>query len=406
MATPQSQEIQMPRRLMSVDALRGFDMFWIIGADSLVMALHRMNKSKPMEILADQLDHVEWEGFHFYDMIFPLFVFIMGVSAVFSLGKLKQQEGAAGAMLRIFKRTLLMFAVALIYSGGVSSEWPNIRLMGVLNRIALCYCFGGVLFCLLRPKALAAVAVALLLGYWAMMAWVPFPDVRPVPGGDMVINADNFPTKDKLNLASTNLIHGSYLQGVNLANYIDQKYLPGKKYDGTYDPEGLLSTLPAIATCLLGVLAGSLLKREDVQALKKVKLLIALGIASVALGYLWGMEFPIIKKIWSSSFVLVAGGFSSILLGIFYLVVDVWNWQRWCQPFVWMGMNSITVYLASNFLGGFRKLGLRFAGGDVKNFFETHISKGCGDLMISITGLILAFWFVRFLYQRKIFLRL
>jgi predicted acyltransferase len=395
-------------RLMSIDALRGFDMFWIICAEGIVSALHEMNKSKPVEFVANQLEHVEWEGFHFEDMIFPLFVFIMGVSTVFSIGKLLEKEGLMGAMGRILKRTGLMLIIALIYSGGCSKPWPDIRLMGVLQRIALCYFFGSMLFCFLKPKAIAAAAVALLLGYWAMMAWIPFPDVRPTPGGDEVIAIEKYTKISQLNMASTNMIKGSYIQGVNLANYLDQKYLPGRKYDGTYDPEGYLSTIPAIASCLLGILAGCLLKRADVPPNRKVLLLVGCGIGSVLLGYMWGTQFPVIKKIWTSSFVLLAGGYSSISLGIFYLVVDVWKMQFWCRPFVWMGMNSITIYLVSNFLGGggFGKLATRLAGGDVKAYMNNHITPGSGDLLVAVVGMVLAFWFLNFLYRKKIFLRL
>jgi predicted acyltransferase len=396
----------LTQRLMSVDALRGFDMFWIIGADSLVYALNRMSQSAPTKFLAEQLDHAEWEGVRFYDLIFPLFLFISGVSVVFSLTKIIQQHGRAEALKRVFRRSILLFIVALIYSGGASNTWPDIRLMGVLNRIALCYLFGGVIFCLLPLRAMIATAVALLLGYWALMACVSFPDVRPLPGGTQTITRENFSKVSQLNMESTNMLKGSYIQGVNLANYIDQKYLPGKKYDGTYDPEGFLSTMPAIVTCLLGIFAGLLLKSANFCDKWKVLYLLSFGTAGVLLGFLWGMEFPVIKKIWTSSYVLVAGGYSAIFLGIFYYVVDVLKYQKWCQPFVWMGMNSITIYLASNFIGGFRKLGLRLVGGDVQIFFDTHVAKGFGSLVASITGLALAFWFVRFLYRRKIFLRL
>ena len=161
-----------------------------------------------------------------------------------------------------------------------------------------------------------------------------------------------------------------------------------------------------MATCLLGVFAGLLLRSRTVPDQRKVVYLIAAGAAAAALGWLWNAEFPVIKKIWTSSYVLVAGGYSAILLGVFYLIVDVWQTRAWCQPFVWMGMNSITIYLASNILGGFRKLATRFVGGDIRIFLDGHVAKGFGDLVISIVGLLLAFWLVHFLYKRKIFLRL
>ncbi len=403
-ATPQE-----PQRLMSLDALRGFDMFWILGADSLVYALHGMAETAPTNFLATQLDHAEWVGFHFYDLIFPLFIFMMGVSTVFSLTKIIAREGRGVAVKRVLRRGVLLFVLGLIYSGGFTNPWPDMRLMGVLNRIALCYTVSGLLFICLRTRALAAVAVALLLGYWALLAWVPFPDVRPTPGGDAVITKEaGFKKMNQLNMASTNLIHGSYVQGVTLPNYIDQKYLPGRKYDGTYDPEGILSTLPAIVTGLLGIFAGVLIRNKSVPDNKKVVWLLGAGAAGVALGFFWGMEFPVIKKIWTSSYVLVAGGYSAMLLGAFYWIVDVRLWRTWCQPFVWIGMNPLVIYITSNFLGGlgFEKLARRLAAGPVKGFLDAHVAQGCGELVIAFVGVLLFVVFARFLYRRKIFLRL
>jgi len=397
------------QRLMSLDALRGFDMFWILGADSLVYALHGLAQTAPTNFLATQLDHAEWEGFHFYDLIFPLFVFMMGVSTVFSLTKIIEREGRAAAVKRVLKRGILLFVIGLIYSGGFTNPWPDMRLMGVLNRIALCYTFGGLLFIFLRVRVLAVVALALLVGYWALLANVSFPDVRPTPGGDSVITKEaGFKSVSQLNMASTNLLRGAYIQGVNLTDYFDQKYLPGRKYDGTYDPEGILSTLPAFASGLLGIFAGLLLRNKSVSDEKKVLWLLGAGTVSVALGWLWGMEFPVIKKIWTSSYVLVAGGYSALLLGAFYWMVDVKKWRRWCQPFVWIGMNPLTIYLTSNFLGGlgFEKLAQRLTGGPVKSFFDTHVAAGFGNLVIAITSVALFVWFAHFLYRRKIFLRL
>jgi predicted acyltransferase len=396
-------------RLMSLDALRGFDMFWILGADSLVYALHRLSPNPVTSFLATQLDHAEWEGFHFYDLIFPLFIFIMGVSTVFSLTKILASQGRAAAVRRVLLRGLLLFAIGLIYSGGFSNPWPDMRLMGVLNRIALCYLFGGLAFCLMPVRIMAVVAAALLLGYWGLMAEVPFPDVRPVPGGTTVITKEaGFKSVSQLNLDSTNFLRGSYLQGVNLANYLDQKYLPGRKYDGTYDPEGLLSTLPAFATGLLGIFAGLLLKNPAVSDQRKVIWLLSAGAAAATLGWLWGTQFPVIKKIWTSSYVLVAGGYSAMLLAAFFWVVDVKKWRAWCQPFVWIGMNPLTLYLTSNFLGGlgFEKFARRLVGGSVKGFLDSHAAAGIGDMVIALVGIGLFLWFARVLYQRKIFLRL
>lgn len=417
-------------RLMSLDALRGFDMFWIIGANAIVYALSRMSQTGPTKFLATQLEHVEWAGFRFYDLIFPLFVFMVGASIVFSLTRLIEREGRTGAMKRVIRRGVLLFVVGLFYSGGFTTAWPEIRVMGVLNRIALAYTFTGLLFCWLKPRALVAACAGILIGYWALMSFTPIRDIqltRPAiaqlaeqtgdattaayyrnpesPNPSTVKNSPAWAAAEKLFFATTNRVTGKFDKGYNVADHFDFQYLPGLHYDTFFDPEGLLSTIPAIATCLLGVFAGLLLRDPQVADMRKVGLLLGAGVAAAILGWLWNFQFPVIKKIWTSSYVLVAGGYSAMLLGVFYLIVDVWKKQAWCQPFVWMGMNSITIYLASNLLGGFRKVAARLVGGDVRAFFETHVATGFGDLVISLTGLALAFWFVWYLHKRKIFLR-
>ena len=146
------QSAPPPQRLMSLDALRGFDMFWIIGAGSLMDGLNQTTATGITKVLAEQLDHADWEGFRFYDLIFPLFVFMVGISLVLSLGRTLEYFGRREALKRIFRRSALMFLLALVFSGGWSHAWPDVRLLGVLNRIALCYFFGGVLFCFFRLR--------------------------------------------------------------------------------------------------------------------------------------------------------------------------------------------------------------------------------------------------------------
>jgi predicted acyltransferase len=417
------------QRLMSVDALRGFDMFWIIGAAGLVSALNEMSHTKVTTFLADQLEHVDWEGFHFYDLIFPLFVFIVGVSLVFSLSRTIEKEGRVSALGRVFRRGVLLYLIGIWYSGGLSDRWPDIRVMGVLNRIALAYFIAGLLFCCFKPRALAGICVGILAGYWALMSFTPIRDIQLTKpnltalagkAGDAktaalfeaegnpsaIKNSAAWAAAEKMFYATTNRVTGKFDQGLNLCDHLDFQYLPGRKYDVFYDPEGWLSTFPAVVTCLLGVFAGLLLKNQAISDQRKVLYLVGFGITAAAAGWVWGLQFPVIKKIWTSSYVLVAGGYSAILLGVFYQVVDVWKLRAWCQPFVWMGMNSITIYLASNILGGFRSIADRFVGGDIDYFLDHQVAKGFGDLVSAIVGLLLAFWLVHFLYKRKIFLRL
>ena len=366
-------------RIASVDALRGFDMFWIIGADALFYALNKLAGGEGKSVIgffATQLDHVQWEGFHFYDLIFPMFVFIVGVSIVFALSKRATESGRGAATAQIFRRAAILYLLGLFTYDGLAEGWERVRLLGVLQRIAICYFFTAIAFLYLKPKALVALCVSLLVGYWAMMTFIPVPEIGA----------------------------GNFAEGQNFANYVDKEYLPLRKWDGDHDPEGLLSTLPAIASCLLGVFAGLWLRRSDVDDRRKVKMLFAMGAVSVVAGFVWGMQFPVVKKIWTSSFVLVAGGFSAMLLGLFYLLIDVWKKDWWATPFMWIGTNAITIYLLVHIVD-LPKLAERLVGGPVKAWLDNAIRPGMGDLLIACVALGAAILFCRFLYRRRIFLK-
>ena len=423
------------QRLVSLDALRGFDMFWILGADALVVAVNKLGHCAPTQFLATQLSHCDWQGVHFYDLIFPLFVFIMGVSTVLSLTRIIQTEGRGAALKRIVRRSVLLFVLALIYSGGFSNPWPDLRLMGVLNRIAICYFFGGLMFCFLPPRVLVGVAVALLLGYWALFKYVAIRDIHLEPIAlaalaqqqgnprlaaqfrnidDYTNNPSAIPNSPvmaaarKMYLATTNMVTGKYEMGYNVCNHFDFAHLPGRLYNNFWDPEGILSTIPAIATGLFGIFAGLFLMSKSLPDERKAVWLITMGVAGVFFGYVWGMHFPIIKKIWTSSYVLLAGGYSAILLGVFYWIVDVKKWQLWCRPFVWVGMNPITLYMVSSLTGGegYRKMAARLAGGPVLDYLNTHVAQGFGNVVVSLVSIGLFFWLAGFMYRRKIFIRL
>lgn len=359
------------QRLMSLDALRGFDMFWIVGAEELIRGLQKFSGGGLIGLIAEQLHHKAWAGFHFEDLIFPLFVFIAGVSLVFSLEKTLRQADRRTATVRILRRSALLYFLGILYYGGFSTPFEQIRLLGVLQRIALCYLFAGLLFCYLKPKALIAVWTGLLLGYWALMSLVPVPDHGA----------------------------GNFAEGANLANYVDQQYLPLRKHDGDHDPEGLLSTIPAIASCLLGVFAGLVLKNPSIDDRKRVLQLVAGGLLCLAVGWAWHLNFPVIKKIWTSSFVLVAGGYSCLLLAAFYQIIDVWGFQRWAMPFIWIGVNPLMIYFGGKFID-FEAMAKLFVGGPIGAAFGQY-----GELLLALTTLGFGFWFMRFLYQRKIFLR-
>ena len=389
-------------RLMSLDALRGFDMFWIAGGGLMVAALDRWISLPVFAGLRRQLTHVAWEGFRFYDLIFPLFIFMVGAAISFSVPRSLETSGHRATVRRILVRGVVLFAIGLFYSGGLSTEWPDIRLLGVLNRIALCYTATALLFLAFgkRIRILVAVTVGLLLGYWALMALVPIRDIRL----DAAALAPRMEAAGHTNVAvlfaaETGRVRGQFEPGYNLANHVDFQWLPGRLYDKFYDPEGLLSTLPAVATCLLGLFAGLWLQSGRGTPSRRSRDLIVAGVLAILVGHGWGLVFPVIKKLWTSSYVLVAGGYSLVLLGLFHQVVDVWGWRRWCQPFVWVGANALTIYLAAQILN-FRRLAERLAGAPVRSLFGE-----AGDTVIALIAVFLLFGFARFLYQRKLFLR-
>ncbi len=394
-------------RLVSLDALRGFDMICILGGDALIYALAKTWKIAPLQFLAAQFDHADWAGLHFYDLIFPLFVFMSGASIPFALTRVIAEQGRAAAVKRILLRAVLLFLIALYYSGGFSFEWPNMRLLGVVNRIALAYAGAGLLFCWLRPRGLAIATGVLLAGYWAMMTFVPVRDIA-LDKNAMIARFGPKPTLEQVQqayAATTTYVTGRYEPGLNVSNHFDFEHLPGRMYDVYWDPEGILSTIPAVASCLLGVLAGLLLRRADLDGIKKTRWLVIGGVAALALGFLSGLQFPIVKKIWTSSFVLVAGGWSALLLAAFYYVIDVRQWRWWCAAFVWVGMNPITLYVLHGNVISFPRVAQRLVGGSVKVFFDAHFAAGFGDVVQATVSLALLLLLARFFYQRKIFLR-
>lgn len=359
-------------RIVSVDVLRGFDMFWLVGGTGLFLAIGRLFPEPLRGFMLEQLDHAEWIGFTFYDLIFPLFIFVTGMSIVFSLGKLLREQGRAVAYQRILRRFILLYLLGVLYYGAMNHPWSEIRWLGVLQRIALCYLVAAILFCHLNTRGLVAVCAAILVAYWILLAFVPLPGHTGI----------------------------SWDVGQNWACYIDEHVLPGRKHNGTWDPEGLLSTLPAVCTCLLGVFASHVLLAKNVTSKRKLAAFFFGGAAMVVAGFLWGLHFPVIKKIWTSSYVLVAGGYSFILVGIFYLAVDLWKSRWWTLPFIWIGSNALTIYLARNFVD-FNEFANRFVGGSL----QASVSEDIAYLLQMIVSLGLSLLVVRFLYRNKIFLR-
>lgn len=360
-------------RIVSLDALRGFDMFWIIGGATAIRAWAEISDIPLLHQLAEQMEHVPWEGFHFLDLVFPLFVFVVGTSSVFSLDKIMERDGKGAAYRRVLRRSLLLYLLGIFYYGAMQRDGgPEMyRYVGVLQRIAFCYLCGSLLYLNLRWRGLAVALATLLLGYWALLVWVP------VPGLDQQ----------------------SFAEGKNLTNWIDQHYLPGYKWDGQWDPEGLLSNLPAIGTAILGIFAGMIIKTMRDKPWRILATLTAVGIVCLLIGLAWSFEFPIIKKLWTSSYVMLAGGWSFLLLALFYLIIDVGKFDLWARPFVWIGMNPITIYLIVRVIV-LTEIVRRVVHQPLLSRIAPY-----GPLLVASLSLLLAVAICFVLYRKRIFLR-
>jgi predicted acyltransferase len=372
-------------RLVSIDALRGFDMFWIVGGEGLAEAIANWVGGPTKEFVHEQLTHADWDGFRFYDLIFPLFLFLVGVVLPFSLGKIRDRgETDAKVYWRVIRRTALLFFLGLAYYGFLQFNPPGQqRYVGVLQRIAICYFFAALIYLNTRLRGQVLILVAILVGYWGLLAFVAPPDS----------------------------FAGDYSKEHNLTGWVDRHYLPGKifkEYYGYGDNEGLLSTIPAIGTALLGVLAGEWLRSQRSKWLKLLGLLVA-GAACLGLGYVWSRQvpvryhFPIIKNIWTSSFVLWAGGWSFLLLALFYGIIDVLKFRAWSFFFVVIGMNAITIYMAEKILN-FPSLSQFFLGG-VAKFCGDHFGPPIHEVVLAAGAVALAWLLLFHLYRHKIFLR-
>jgi predicted acyltransferase len=359
------------QRLQSLDALRGFDMFWIMGGERIVDAAAVLTSWAWLIWLSKQLEHPEWHGFAFYDLIFPLFIFMAGVSMPFSFEKrLERGDTRAQLYRHIIVRGLVLVLLGMIYNGLLKFDWPNTRLPSVLGRIGLAYMFAGLIVLNTSVRGQLLWIVGLLAGYWAALRFIP------VPG------------------------YGAHdlTPGHTLTDYIDRLLIPGRLYRGDRDPEGILATIPAIGTALFGAVTGQFLKSANFGGHFKAVFMAIAGLVCLGLAWLWNFEFPINKNLWTSSFVLHCAGWSLLFLSLFYLVIDVWRLQAWAFPFVVIGSNSIFIYMAGACVD--------FAF-TTRFFFEGAI-KHTGDYQ-PLLGAI-AFTFVKwlllfFLYRKRIFLR-
>ncbi|HEX2860403.1 MAG TPA: heparan-alpha-glucosaminide N-acetyltransferase domain-containing protein [Lacunisphaera sp.] len=289
-------------RLKSIDALRGFDMFWIVGGASVVHALDRVGGNAATGFLANQFTHVQWGGVHAYDVIYPLFLFLIGVSLVYSLDRLRGKETTGRVIRRILGRGALLYVLGVFYHGGLTSAWPAVRLSGVLPFIAVSYVGAALVywFAGVRWRGLAVALALLLAGNWAIQTLAVFPDVRLEEKTVKALERQAGSTSPEAVLALVpGRISGVYEEGRSYGTYLDYRYLPGKKVNVYFESQGLLSPLGGVAICLLGALGGLLLKSKTMSPGRKSAWLLAGGAFALVLGCAWSLQFPIVKKLWT-----------------------------------------------------------------------------------------------------------
>ena len=359
------------KRILSIDALRGFDMFWITGGDAFFITLFTFFGIPFFQGLAHQLDHPAWAGFRFYDIIFALFLFIMGLSMPLSITRRLAGGASRNQMYyHIFRRTILLYILGMVYNGLFDFNFETLRYTGVLHRIAFTYFFASIIVMNFRQKGQLIWAVSLTFGYWLILLLIPSPG----------FGAYNLTPEG------------------NLAGYIDRSWLLGSMCCYNYgDNEGIVTNFPAITSVLTGVLAGYKLMSQ-ISHSEKLKFFITTGFMLIVLSLIWNFIYPINKYLWTGSFVSLTSGISLLSISLFYWLIDVKGYTKWAFPFTVIGMNPITIYVLSAIFD-FGMVAKIFIHG-----FYTEL--GGFEMPFYEFCVLLTKWlFLYFLYRQKIFLK-
>jgi predicted acyltransferase len=384
-----STQSDSPNRLVSLDVFRGMT----------VAGMVLVNNPGTWSAIYDPLEHAAWNGITPTDYVFPFFLFIVGVAITLALGRRVETGGVSGEIYwKIIKRAVVIFLLGLFlatfpFYNFTRSEWldvSTVRIMGVLQRIAVCYLCAALIFLHTNWKQQALIAAALLLLYWALMTLIP------VPGCEVTTIDD---------------------KACNLSAYLDRAILTENhiwKQGKVYDPEGLLSTIPAIATTLAGVLCGHWLRRK-IEDNEKVAGIFFFGVALLALGYVWQLAFPLNKSLWTSSYVVYTAGLALCFLGFCYWLIDIKGYKAWARAFVIFGVNALALFVGSGVMA--RLLGIiKVGAADGKsvslqqwifdNLFLPFAAPMNASLAFAISFILVWLFLMWLLYRKRIFIKI
>lgn len=372
--TDPNSGVSKPKRLLSIDALRGFDMLLIAGGGTFLVLLENKTGLAWIDWLAGQLNHPTWNGFTFYDFIFPLFLFIAGVSIPFSLIK-GIEKGLSKSELykKAFRRMLILIVLGILDKNQPLTffEPSQIRVASVLGRIGVAGFLATILYLNFSWKTRIIWVAGILLSYYAALFLIPVPGFG---AGNLTMEG-------------------------NLVGWFDRNFLPGRLLQKIYDENGLLTQFPALCLTVLGSLAGDML-RTNWKDSKKLSFLLLAGIAAIVSGLIWSLHFPINKHLWTSSFILLTSGMAFISLGLFYYIIDMLKYQRWAFFFQVIGMNSLTIYLAYHFIDFAYTSRILFAG------LYAPLPEPFHNALEALGGLALVWSMMYFLYRKKIFIKI
>jgi len=362
-----------PARLASIDALRGFDMLMISGGGTFIYLLAGKTGIPLVDSIALQFEHPEWNGFTFYDFIFPLFLFLAGTSLAFSLtGGLARGISKGVLLQKVFKRMLILIILGILDKNAPINIFDpgHVRYGSVLGRIGLATFIGAFIYLNLSNMQRLILGCSILILYYIALKLIPVPGFG---AGDLSFEG-------------------------NLVGWFDRSFMPGKLKQGTYDELAILTQFPALCLTLFGTLAGDLLLRQTEESVK-LRRLFLMGIAGITGGLLWNLIFPINKHLWSSSFIFLTSGISFLSLALFYWIIDVKGYKKWSLFFRVIGMNSLVIYLAVRFIDFNATSKLLFEG------FYMHTEEKWHEVFNALGGLLIVWLFLYFLYKNKIFVK-